>query len=101
MTIRETAVAARNNRYGLTRDAGILYRGLNAIGMRAAVLDRRERPFMDRLSGSSEFPQSLGAKARSRFEDIDRSFAVRLGVVFGPPGAAEPSRRGHDEFADA
>ena len=52
-------------------------------------------------AGSSEFAQSLGAKARSRFEDIDRSFAARLGIVFGRPDAAEASRRSHDEFADA
>lgn len=49
MTIREIAVVARDNRYGLTRDAGILRRGLESIGIRATVLNRRERTFMDRL----------------------------------------------------
>ena len=49
MIIREIAVVARDNRYGLTRDAGILCRGLESIGIRATVLNRRERTVMDRL----------------------------------------------------
>ena len=49
MTIREVAVVARDNRYGLTRDAGILCRGIESIGIRATVLNRRERTLMDRL----------------------------------------------------
>ena len=49
MTLREIAVVSRDNRYGLTRDAGILCRGLESIGIRATALNRRERGFMNRL----------------------------------------------------
>ena len=43
MTIREIAVVSRDNRYGLTRDAGILCRGLESIGIRATAVNGRER----------------------------------------------------------
>lgn len=49
MTVCEVAIVGRNNQYGLTRDADILRRGLESIGVRAALFDRRKRAWMDRL----------------------------------------------------
>ena len=49
MTMRDIAIVGRNNRYGLTRDAEILRQGLESVGVRATVFDRRQRPWMDRL----------------------------------------------------
>lgn len=49
MASRDVAIVGRNNRYGLTRDAEILRQGLASIGVEAAVLDMRQRSWMDRL----------------------------------------------------
>jgi glycosyltransferase involved in cell wall biosynthesis len=49
MTMRDIAIVGRNNRYGLTRDAEILRQGLESVGVRATVFDRRKRALMDRL----------------------------------------------------
>ena len=83
MTIREIAVVARDNRYGLTRDAGILYRGLDAIGIRATVLDRRERPFMDRLRRR---------KVADTVVHLNTEGPVCLDSHYGPPGAVRETR---------
>ena len=47
--MRDIAIVGRNNRYGLTRDAEILRQGLESVGVRAALFDRRKRSLMDRL----------------------------------------------------
>jgi hypothetical protein len=49
MTLRDVAIVGRHNQYGLTRDAEILRKGLESIGVQAAVLDKRQRSWMDRL----------------------------------------------------
>ena len=49
MTVRDVAIVGRNNQYGLTRDAEILHQGLESIGVRATLFDRRQRALMDRL----------------------------------------------------
>lgn len=49
MTVRNVAIVGRNNQYGLTRDADILRRGLESIGVHVALFDRRKRAWMDRL----------------------------------------------------
>ena len=49
MTVRDVAIVGRHNRYGLSRDAEILRQALESIGIQAAALDKRKRPWMDRL----------------------------------------------------
>lgn len=45
----DVAIVGRNNQYGLTRDADILCRGLESIGIHATLFDRRKRAWMDCL----------------------------------------------------
>ena len=49
MTVRDVAIVGRHNRYGLSRDAGILRQALECLGIQAVALDKRKRSWMDRL----------------------------------------------------
>ena len=49
MAIHTAAIVVRDNRYGLSRDAEILRKGIESAGIPAVVLDRWERKFTDRL----------------------------------------------------